>query len=341
MLSIYTPFNDIEIADVHVFRSGTVYLLTGHADEKLVVKVEDNIHNPVSTFKNAKLAMKAVEPNAGKMKRLSPAEIQALEDWAQFIVEIGRKYAENKLNNMGEHPGAKDLLEKLKDSKSNLWYKMPLADLTDADKLLAQRLGTTTGTVDKTVMTMFAEGLNAEGGIEQLGRIIAADMYNGNGDRFNPTEGSEKAFGSKTLKFKAIKNIGNVFVIGKDTQQRIGFSGHDYIDPWSGYKNYDMGMDDLREAYGQWPGEHLCSRSLRKKFVKHIIDDLELILTPNRKSYSPFRKLSSKADGRLEKGMLDGMRLIVEAVKARYSKPGAKWPANAKERCDKFSAALK
>ena len=121
----------------------------------------------------------------------------------------------------------------------------------------------------------------------------------------------------------------------------MSVSGHDFIDPNSGYKDFEMSLGDISEGYSQqWPGDHLCSKSLRKKFTGHVIDDLELVLTPNRKSYSPFKKLSSKAGKRLEAGIKDGMRLIVDAVNTRYGKPGAKWPANAKQRVDKYRAAL-
>lgn len=341
MLSLTSKFDDMDIVNVQVLRSGTVYLLTGQADEKLVVKVEpNNLFAP--TFGHAKVAMKAVDANAGKVKALVASEIKALEDWAEFIKRITEDFNENKLNSMGLHPGASDLLLRVKDGKNSLWYKMPLADLTDADKLLSQRLGTGGSPADKTVMAMFVDGLNAVGGIEQIGRIIAADMYTSNQDRFSPRGGCQKTYGTKTVTFKTIVNPGNVFVIGKDTQQRISFSGHDFIDPNTGYKDYSNSLADIKEGYNEdWLGATLCSKSERRKFAKRVVHDLETIVSPNRKALSPFRKLSSKADTRLERGMVDGMRLIVAAIAAKYNKAGAKWPAGVKERYDKFSAALK
>lgn len=337
MLSMHSTFNDIMIADVQVLRSGTVYLLTGHGDEKLVVKAEpNNIFNPQQTFKNTKLAIKAVDSHAGKVKRLAPTEVQALQDWAEFIKGVCATYSENKLAGLQAPAAAENLLDKVSGSKNDLWYKMPFADLTDAEKMLTQRMSG-----DKSVMKMFADGLNEAGGIEQLGRIIAADFYNSNGDRFSPISGSTKGFGKKTLTFKSVVNVGNIFVVGKNTQQRMSVSGHDFIDPNTGYKDFEMDLGDIKDGYDQqWLGEHLCSKSLRKKFVAKVIDDLELVLTPNRKSFSPFRKLSSKSEKRLDRGIVDGMRLIVAAVTSRYSKAGAKWPANAKQRVDKYQAAL-
>lgn len=343
MLSMTTSIVELDISDVHVLRSGTVYLLEGHGDDRVVVKVEPaNVYAASGTFKNTKLAIKAVDARAGAVKKLSGQEIQALADWAGWVKGVCDRYAEDKLGGFTAPPGALDLLSKIGDSKQDLWYKMPLADLTDAERLLSQRLGGGGAAADKSVMKMFADGLNEPDGIEQLGRIIAADMYNSNQDRFSPLGGSQKTFGSKTMKFKTIVNLGNIFVVGKNTQQRMKVSGHDFIDPNTGYKNFDMTLGDVKDGYQQqWLGEHLCRAPTRKKFAKHIVQDLEQVLTPNRSALSLRTKLSAKAASRLERGMLDGMRLIVAAVTRSYSKPGAQWPVSAKERCDAFSAALR
>jgi hypothetical protein len=119
----------------------------------------------------------------------------------------------------------------------------------------------------------------------------------------------------------------------------MAFSGHDFIDPNSGYKNFDMGLQDVKEGYGdEWIGRVLCNKQTRHQFAKDIVDDLETILTPNRKRYSPFRKLGKKAVTRLEAGMVDGMQEIVSAVKAKYDRKG--WPAGVKDRYDAFAAAI-
>jgi len=65
MLSLTAKFDDMDIVNVQVLRSGTVYVLTGQADEKMLVKIEpNNLFEP--TFGHAKVDMKAVDANAGK-----------------------------------------------------------------------------------------------------------------------------------------------------------------------------------------------------------------------------------------------------------------------------------
>jgi len=339
MLSMYSPLNEMDIFDVAVLRPGTVYKLTGHADEHLILKVEASLNVSDASLKHAKLAMKAVDKKAGNVKALTVAEKQAVRGWVQFMKGITRDFSEDKVHGFSAGPAAQDMAGVLDNP---LWYKMPLADLTDADKLLEARLGTQTGTADKSVMRQFADGLNAMGGLEQMGKIVAADMFIGQLDRFNPSQGSTKHYGNKQLNFKVVANIGNIFVIGKNSQQRVAVSGHDFLDPNSGFRHYDSSIKDTEDNYGvTWPGRTLCDKSARRKFAKHIVQDLETILTPNRKSYSLFSKLDGNAEKRLERGMLDGMRDIVGAVDARYGKPGAKpIPAGLKQRRDAFKNTI-
>ncbi len=337
MLSMQTLITEIEIADIDVLRSGTVYLLTGHGGEKLVVKVESgNVFSP--TLKHNRLAMRAVDTKGGNVKGLKPSEVTALQEWTDLMKRLTSDFADNRINDFASGGAAKDLADCLKAFSGNLWYKMPAADLTGADKLLEARLGAGSNGPEKGIMKRFADGLNADGGLEQLGRIVAADMYISNQDRFSPVAGSKKEFGGKQLKFKTLTNPGNLFFVGAKTQQRIGVSGHDFIDPNSGYKDYSNTLGDVKDAYGQeWLGHHICSKSKRKKFAGHIVDDLETVLTPNRKSYSPFRKLDRNAASRIEKGMLDGMRLIVAAIDSKYAR-GA-MPTGVKERRDLMNSA--
>lgn len=339
MLSMNSTFDDMDIADVQVLRSGTVYMLHGHGKDRLVVKVEAaNVSR--STFKHAKLAMKAVDgASGGNTKRLVDAEITALKDWAEFMRHVTSDFAKNKVSNFASGSAAEDLFECLKVSQGSLWFKMPAASLTDGNAMLDARMGVGGNPPNKGIMRQFADGLNADGGIEQLGRIIAADMYIGNTDRFSPAGGSTTTYGKKTISFKALKNPGNLFMVGKATEQRISVSGHDFIDPNSGFKNFDMGLQDITEAYTEeWGGNVICDPKRRKKFIKNIIDDLETLLTPNRKSYSPFHKLTSKAEKRLAAGVKDGMTLIVASIDGHYRKAGP--PQGVKERYVKFKKAI-
>lgn len=338
MLSMYSQITEMEIADLAVLRSGTVYLLTGHGGEKLVVKVEANVFQK-QTLTHHRAAMKAVDKIGGNTKSLKDSEKKALGDYVAFMERITSGFAEDKICVFDAGPAAKDLKEALHDFQGGVWYKMPCADLTGADKLLEARMGVGGNAPDKGVMIQLADGLNADGGLEQLGRIIAADMYIGNTDRFMPTGGCKKDFGGKSLKFKTLVNPGNLFVVGKNTQQRISVSGHDFIDPNSGFKNYSMSLADVKEGYNtEWPGYYMCSASKRKKFASDVVDDLETILTPNRKAFSPFRKLDRNAAKRIERGMVDGMRLILKSLDSGYTKQAL--PVGVTQRRDAFAKAL-
>lgn len=336
MLSMTTQFTEFDIENVGVFRSGTVYKLTGFAGETLVIKCEP-INVQASALTHAKVAMKAVDRRGGgKVKELSASERKALKDYVAFMKSVTKDFAQDQIDRYAAGKGTEDLAQVV---DSPLWYKMPLADLSDADKLLLARLGTETGYADKGVMLQLCDGLKAKGGLEQVGKIVAADMYIGNGDRFSPIEGSQRMYGNKNFKFKAIMNIGNIFVIGKHTQQRVAFSGHDFIDPNSQYRNYDMSLQEVKDyADVDWLGIHLCGSKQRKQFAKNIVRDLELILTPNRKASSPFRKLGRDAATRVEKGMRTGMRDIVTEVDRKYARKPP-MPAGVKDRRDRFDAA--
>lgn len=336
MLSMDSQFTEWDIESIDVFRSGTVYKLTGFGRDTLVIKCEP-INVQASALKHAKVAMKAVDrKGGGKVKELSGSERQALKDYVAFMKSVTKDFAQDQVDRFAAGKGTEDLSQVV---DSPLWYKMPMADLIDADKLLMARLGTETGFADKGVMVQLCDGLKAKGGLEQVGKIVAADMYIGNGDRFSPVEGSQRMYGGKNFKFKAIMNIGNIFMIGKNTQQRIAFSGHDFIDPNSQYRNYDMSLKDVKDyADVDWLGIHVCDSKSRKKFAKNIVRDLELILTPNRKASSPFRKLGRDAAKRVEKGMLTGMREIVAEIDRKYARKPP-MPAGVKDRRDKFKEA--
>jgi hypothetical protein len=79
-LTMQTEFTEWDIEDLQVLRSGTVYKLTGHMGEVLIIKGESaNIQQ--SSLQHSKVAMKAVDKVGGHVKALSTAEKKALQDW--------------------------------------------------------------------------------------------------------------------------------------------------------------------------------------------------------------------------------------------------------------------
>lgn len=346
MLSMLSSFTEMDIADVQELRRGTVYKLTGQGGEQLIIKAEAP-QVTQQTLSHSTRAMKVVDKRGGNTKALGSTEKNALKSWAEFMQRTYKDIVNNQIHKQ-MHQLADDLLYQIKGAPT--WYKMPLADLTDAERLLLARMGGADGTeaVDKSGVRQFAEGLKADGGLEQLGKIIAADMYIGNLDRFNP-DGSttNPQYGGKNFSFKVLVNPGNLFVIGKNTEHRMSVSGHDFLDPNSQHRDYSKSLGDIDVA---WPGDALCDKARRQKFAKHIVHDLETILSPNRKSHSPFRKLPGNAPKRVERGILTGMADIVRSLDAEYgnmikiAKHAAGqtkvMPDGVKERLDRYRRAL-
>jgi hypothetical protein len=331
--------NEMDIEDVYVLRPGTVYKTIGHSGEILVLKCEA-ANVTADQLKHAKRAMGAVDATGAQVKALKDAEKAELKKWVDFMGRASSGFADNKIKNFESGPAAKDLNAVLTQNTHALWYKMPFAHLSTADKALDARMGQG-GAVDKSGMKLFEDGLKAPDGIEQLGRIIAADLFIGNQDRFNPAEGSTRQYGGKKLNFKALKNIANIFLLGDKNGQKMAFSGHDFFDPGNGYRNVDMSLSDIKEGYGEdWIGEIMCNKKTRKVFAKDVVADLETLLCPNRKRLSPRTKLGGKAVQRLENGMVDGMRLIVQQLGQKYNSKGGKWPAGVQQRYQAYADAL-
>jgi hypothetical protein len=340
VLSMNSAVNEMDIEDIYVLRPGTVYKATGHAGEILVLKCEA-ANVTVDQLKHAKRAMSAVDSTAGQVRALTDGEKAELKKWVDFMSRVSSGFADNKVKDFESGPAAKDLDQVLTQQTHALWYKMPFSQLSTADKALDARMGQG-GKVDKSGVKLFEDGLKAPDGLEQLGRIIAADLFIGNQDRFNPAEGSTRQYGGKKLNFKALKNIANIFLLGDKNGQKMAFSGHDFFDPGNGYRNVDMSLSDIREAYGEeWIGEIMCDKKTRKIFAKDVVADLEILLCPNRKRFSPRTKLGGKAAQRMETGMVDGMRLIVQQLAQKYNSKGGKWPAGVQQRWQAYSDALK
>jgi hypothetical protein len=331
--------NEMDIEDIYVLRPGTVFKAVGHAGETLVLKCEA-ANVSADQLKHAKRAMGAVDSVGGKVKSMTDGEKAELKKWVDFMGRVTSSFADNKVKDFESGEAAKDLNLVLTQQTHALWYKMPFSQLSTADKALDARMGKG-GTVDKSGMKLFEDGLKAPDGIEQLGRIIAADLFIGNQDRFNPAEGSTRQYGGKKLNFKALKNIGNIFLLGSKNGQKMAFSGHDFFDPGNGYRNVDMSLSDIASAYNEaWLGDIMCDKKTRKTFAKDVVADLETLLCPNRKRLSPRTKLGGKAVQRLENGFVDGMRLIVKQLGQKYNSKGGKWPPGVQERYQAYADAL-
>ncbi len=354
MLSMYRDIRETEIEDIEILRPGTVYKLTGHAGEVVVVKKEGGNANSTQLRQASKI-MGAVSKVAGDLKPLSDQEKKELHKWADFMISCTRDYNENKLNDCQPVQVASEIKSifmilhngSMVDAggQSALWYKMPYSALTPADKILEQRIGAG-GAVDKSLTQALRKGLKDTGGLEQLGKIIAADMFLGNGDRFLPpgaegagsTVSNAKHHGTKDLKFVSLKNPGNLFLLGKNTQMKMSVSGHDYFDPNSQFRNFDSQLRDLEDVNmgGEtWLGRSIANARSRRAFAKVVVQDLETLLSPNKRKGSLRTKLGTGAYRRVESGMRDGIGQIV-AEYDKQASTGATMPGGMTERINIF-----
>ncbi|MEZ0227761.1 MAG: hypothetical protein ACAI25_03995 [Planctomycetota bacterium] len=311
--------------------SGKVFLLVGPADEKLVIKTDANISD--AGVKSANTVVKAIDKNV-KVKVLDAAEKKALVDWvtdweaeeAWFKKEMGKEYRADE----------KDAVESLKFSVNykgpEPWFKMAALELKDLDGALKKRLDG-----DKSEMKAFIKTLTAKGGLEKLGQVIAADMFNGNTDRFLPVwafgvgqAGAGKTIGKKHFAFKTLVNLGNVFIAS--TKAGLEVSALDFVDPGSQFKDITQPLAAAEAtAKYPWTGKALSDKKLREAFAADIAADLELVVNPKKSKLSPFTKLGKDAASRLSAGMVTGAQAIKKKLEAKYKAPMA---AGIKERYD-------
>lgn len=311
-LDLKSPITSDDIGAIEVLRPGTVYKLTGHDNDTLVLKSEAG-NLSAASFNTTRAAMKQVDQVAAAAKLLTDREKNEVKSYAETMQYIIAFMTEHRIPGYSVPTGIDDVLANFAQNPHALWYKMPLQNLSDLGGALKARM---TGN-DKNVLAEFKSALSRKGGLEALGKIVACDLFIGNNDRFNPTEGSQVSYGGRTFNFQVVKNIGNIFIAGTGTSRSV--TGMDFVDPSTGFRLYDMTLDEVRDAYNEgWLGDYLVDKSARKRFCKAIIEDLELILSPNRKSYSPFTKLGMGAAKRLETGMVAGARQILQGLNQKY-----------------------
>ncbi|MEO7851353.1 MAG: hypothetical protein ABIR94_03730, partial [Rubrivivax sp.] len=148
------------------------------------------------------------------------------------------------------------------------------------------------------------------------GEIIAVDLFNSYEDRFFPGGGQDYR------KWKAIVNLGNVFVTADPNQ-------NDSLVP--------TGLDFLNKATptwqvqvtAQWPGHILSDVQRRRQFANDVIDDLEYIFAPIPPTKRALRKpkpalgYHDKAVQRLIDGMREGVKKIIIRVRQKGDKLGS------------------
>lgn len=306
-LSRDTPLTKDDIASVVELKEYKVFLLIGPADEKLVLKTDANI--TAAQVKSATSVTKAIDPSV-KSKILSDpekkeinawiGEWEKMEDW--FRTNLGKEYRAE------EKETVKNLKDMLNYPAPEPWLKMEALEVKDLDGALEKRLSG-----DKSEIKQFTAALTAKGGLEKLGQVIAADMFNGNTDRFLPADKTSRTqtIAGRKFAFRALINMKNVFIVTSKAGYEV--SALDYIDPQSQFKDVTASL-----AGTQWPAMVLVEKKSREAFAADVAHDLELIVNPNKNKLTPFSKLGRDAAPRIAAGMVMGAGAIKKKLEAKY-----------------------
>lgn len=322
-----SPNNPITTVDIHEIKAlGThrnCWLLKGFNADKVVVKSD---WATTAEVKSANVGIKAVVPGA-KVRVLSPQELAAIEEYIRRFEEAERDY---EALGMSLDAAEKEALEAFKWKRrigghDSCFHKMEAFNVMDLADAYQKRLDG-----DKSDLKMFRATLNAPGGLERLGKIVAVDLFIQNCDRIWPNETG--AFGTVPLsneiavKTRCIRNLGNVFRFDSGNGNEVG--ALDFV-----YQLWDINkpLSECERSTGcKWGARHLSDRTKREGFAKDIAHDLEIVLHPKRSKFSLKSKLDSNAASRLSSGMVEGCRLIKAKLESKYN-PN-RWTPGAKER---------
>ena len=278
-----------------------VYLLEGWTHGTgLVVKLESNA--PAKHVKSNAMIMHAVSPGATAVP-LKPAELQALSAWCAANTDSA-----------AAAPLTGDLRQ------TGTWIKMNAAqnllDLSGAAGKAA--------TGDKTDVRLIAKTLNAPGGLEALGAIIAADAFNSNNDRFafDGNGGQRWPKNPPGPSLQCLANVGNVF-IASSSSGAMKPIGLDTWDPGSQHKNL---RDKLDESLARWPGRMLgdAAKQDRVNFASMVVGDLETVLGPRNRNFIAkalvgTNRLGPNSEARVVTGIEQGAKKIRDYLKQRYA----------------------
>ena len=333
-----TPIQANDIDTIEALAPGhPVFQLYGKNDDSIVIKAEGD--ETKSLGQHAQV-LAVVDPNALHIV-LTAQERQELRRWANSVnasdtatrnalVELNKvllfdlHFSSRKVK-YGNDQGA--------NQKTQVIFKMqPRAGLTDLKKA-SSKIRNQDGTVDKTDVRLIAKALNASGGLEQLGQILAADFFNGSQDRFSApfydmykknalvTEGGAYTYYEGTTKkskrFKIIQNHGNVFVYMDGKKARP--IGLDFFDYGSAARDYSLDDTEEIESRSPWPGRWLINgddeAQARWLIAQNVVDDLNEVLGPRDRTFSIARteRLEKNAANRFYQGIDQGIAALKEA----------------------------
>jgi len=198
------------------------------------------------------------------------------------------------------------------------WLKMELRQLLTLDDAVNNRVNKN----DKADVRVIARALKKHGGLEKLGEIISADLFNGSQDRFayppftNAQDGKYPG-----IPLKVIQNVGNVFVAcnGNGSGAPIGL---DNFDPFGQQRHVDgMAAQNMDLSVLAWGGNLLLKTNAaqRNAFVSATIEDLEALLGGGQRNRrNPFGSQNRLGTGR-KRRLLNGIDSGAKKMKKAFA----------------------
>lgn len=306
MLSIKKPLKADDIYGASELAPGhPVYKLEGWGDgvsnkiDAIVIKVESGNSRNVQL---ATMTMNMVDRNSTQLV-LTPQEVAELKTWATTAdcPDLATFRTAQAITMALAQPGS--------------WLKMNLKQLVTLDDAVNNRVNNN----DKADVRVIARALKGSGGLEKLGEIIAADLFNGSNDRFAFPPQAAQDGKYPGIPLKVIQNVGNVFVAcnGNGSGKPIGL---DNFDPFGQQRHVDGAQAQHMDlSINSWGG-NLLTKSFptqREAFVKGVIEDLEALLgggSRNRKTpFGSQARLGTGRKRRLIKGIESGAKKMHKA----------------------------
>ena len=321
MLSLRTPLKAEDIYKVSELAPGhPVFQLDGWGDgsnkiDSIVLKVESGNARDVQY---ATLMMNLVDKNSAQVV-LTPQELQELRTWARSsdVPDVETFRVAQKITQTLGQPGT--------------WLKMGLKQLKTLDDAVGKRLDP--NNPDKADVRVIAKALKNHGGLEKLGEIIAADLFNGSNDRFAypALQGAGQAGKYPGILLRTIQNVGNVFVAcdGNGSGKPVGL---DNFDPFSQSRYIEGAQAQQMDLSDQTWGGHLFLKrnaASREDFAGAVVSDMEALLGPrNRKSqFLSQNRLGTARKKRILAGIDSGAKKIHDKFQAlRRTANGRQFP---------------
>jgi hypothetical protein len=334
MLSLNTSIvrHDIE-AIGRLSTNHPVFLLVGKHEEELALKMQASCSLSASRMQRNFEIMAIVSPHS-KQVALNINEVHQLRVWVG--AELIQASDQQKRLLLADFHN-----ELQRPTQGNAWIKMEVKKIDT----LADAVGNKEADRNKVKIKAFSKALAAPGGLEALGEIVAADLFNNNGDRFNyPLDqatgklqqaGCGDIYGNTRLTH--LYNLGNVMVEFDKKGKHGKLLGLDSFDTNADHTKWKTPLaTSERSSSTRWSGRLLAvtSKTDREYFARCVIADLEFVLGKRHRKI-PFAsklRLGKDANQRFYNGMESGITKILREIRQYYGVLGRVIPQGMTDR---------